>query len=79
MAKNKVIHARIDDDIHDRLLEKCNELGCSFTDYIQSIITASLEDEEPQVKVTLVEKEKHEPVMAHGKVLDDYGNVIGTF
>ncbi len=47
MTKNKVIHARIDDDIHDRLLEKCNELGCSFTDYIQSIITASLEDEEP--------------------------------
>ena len=46
MAKNKVVHARIDDDIHDRLLEKCNELGCSFTDYIQSIITASLEDEE---------------------------------
>ncbi len=47
MTKNKVIHARIDDDIHDRLLEKCNELGCSFTDYIQSIITASLEEEEP--------------------------------
>jgi hypothetical protein len=46
MTKNKVIHARIDDDIHDRLFEKCNELGCSFTDYIESIITASLEDEE---------------------------------
>ncbi len=28
-------------------LEKCNELGCSFTDYIQSIINASLEEEEP--------------------------------
>ena len=49
MAKNKVIHARIDDDIHDRLFEKCNELGCSFTDYIQSIIQASLEDEEHSV------------------------------
>jgi len=47
MTKNKVIHARIGDDIHDRLLEKCNELGCSFTDYIQSVITASLEDDEP--------------------------------
>ncbi len=79
MSKNMVIHARINDDIHDKLFEKCNELGCSFTDYIQSIITASLEDEEPQVKVTLVEKEKHEPVMAHGKILDDDGNVIGTF
>ncbi len=47
MTKNKVIHARIDDDIHDKLFEKCNELGCSFTDYIESIISASLEDEEP--------------------------------
>ena len=59
MTKNKVIHARINDDIHDRLFEKCNELGCSFTDYIQSIIEASLEDEEstePLVpKVTVVE------------------------
>ena len=46
MTKNKVIHARIDDDIHEKLFEKCNELGCSITDYIESIITASLEDEE---------------------------------
>ena len=55
MTKNKVIHARIDDDIHDRLFEKCNELGCSFTDYIQSIISASLEEIEPK-------KEEFEPV-----------------
>jgi len=47
MTKNKVIHARIDDNTHELLFEKCNELGCSFTVYIQSIITASLEDEEP--------------------------------
>ena len=46
MTKNKVIHARIDDDIHEKLFEKCNELDCSITDYIESIITASLEDEE---------------------------------
>ena len=49
MTKNKVIHARIDDDIHDKLFEKCNELGCSFTDYIESIIIASLEDEDPSI------------------------------
>jgi len=47
IAKNKVIHARIDDDIYDKLFEKCNELGCSFTDYIESVIESSLEDEEP--------------------------------
>lgn len=47
MTKNKVIHARIDDNTHELLFEKCNELGCSITDYIQSIIQASLEDEDP--------------------------------
>ena len=46
MTKNKVIHARIDDDIHDKLFEKCNELGCSFTEYIESVIESSLEDED---------------------------------
>jgi len=38
------------------------------------------EPKKPQMKITLVEKEEPEPpVMAHGKVLDDDGNVIGTF
>ncbi len=39
------------------------------------------EEEEPQVKVTLVEKEEPKPipVISHGKILDDFGNVIGTF
>lgn len=47
MTRNKVIHARIDDNTHDELFEKCNELGCSFTEYIESIISASLEDQDP--------------------------------
>ena len=60
MSKDKVIHARISDDIHDKLFEKCNELGCSFTDYIQSVIESSLEDDEAisepsEPKVTVVE------------------------
>ena len=45
MAKNRVIHARLDDEIHDQLFEKCNELGCSFTEYIAEVIRASLEDD----------------------------------
>ena len=47
MTKNKVIHARIDDNTHELLFEKCNELGCSITDYIESVIESSLEAEEP--------------------------------
>jgi len=38
------------------------------------------EPEKPQVKITLIEKEEPKPiVMAHGKILDDFGNVVGTF
>ena len=46
MSKNKVIHARINDNAHELLFEKYRELGCSFTDYIQSIIIISLEFED---------------------------------
>jgi len=45
MAKNRVIHARLDDETHDQLFEKCNELGCSFTEYIAEVVRASLEDD----------------------------------
>ncbi|MEK0320071.1 MAG: hypothetical protein QQN61_03130 [Nitrosopumilus sp.] len=60
MTKDKVIHARIDEDTHDKLFEKCNELGCSFTDYIQSVIESSLEDDEVSTeslepKITIVD------------------------
>ena len=51
MTKNKVIHARIDDNTHELLFEKCNELGCSITDYIESIIESSLGDEDSSSKI----------------------------
>ena len=54
-AKNRVIHARLDDETHDQLFEKCNELGCSFTEYIAEVVRSSLEDDksdpEPKSKV----------------------------
>ena len=51
MAKEKIIHARIDEKTHEKLFEKCNQLGCSFTEYIQSVINDSLDDEpiEPEI------------------------------
>ena len=47
MPKNRVLHARITDDTHDKLTEKCSELGCSITDYITSVLDSSF-DEEPR-------------------------------
>ena len=50
MAKNKVIHARLDDETHDQLFEKCNELGCSFTEYIAEVVKSSLEDDQSDLE-----------------------------
>ena len=91
--KTKPTSVRFDSDLLEELDQRCSEVGCSRNDFIKNsvdfIINNSSDfdfggdddesEEEPEVKVTLVEKEKHEPVMAHGKILDDDGNVIGTF
>jgi len=57
MAKNRVIHARLDDETHDQLFEKCNELGCSFTEYIAEVVRSSLEDDKSDL-----EPKESEPV-----------------
>ena len=65
MAKEKIIHARIDEETHEKLFEKCNSLGCSFTEYIQDVIKDSLEDEpienEPKIKELEPISQKVEP------------------
>ena len=40
-----------------------------------------VEPEKPQVKITVIDVEEPRPTpsIAHGKLLDDFGNVIGTF
>lgn len=72
MAKDKVIHARIDEDLHDGILEKCNELGCSVSDYIVSVLDTDVNEAESQ---------KTEPIIGlkldEGKIYDPDGNYIG--
>lgn len=46
MIKSKIIHARIDEKTHDLLFEKCNSIGCTFTEYIQTVILESLAEKE---------------------------------
>ena len=92
--KTKPTSVRFDNDLLEELDQRCSKLGCSRNDFIKNsvefIITNQSDfdfgddeeepEEEPQVKVSLVEKDEPiPPVMAHGKILDDYGNVIGTF
>ncbi len=76
MAKEKVIHARIDEDLHNELLEKCNELGCTFSDYFVSTLESSLEDK-PEKEYS----QTREPIIGlrleEGKIYDPDGNYIG--
>ncbi len=91
--KTKPTSVRFDSDLLDELDQRCSKIGCSRNDFIKNSVDFIINNssdfdfggddeelgEEPQVKVTLVEKEKPTAVIAHGKLLDDYGNVIGTF
>lgn len=93
--KTKPTSIRFDSDLLEELDQRCEKVGCSRNDFIKNSVEFIINDssdfdfggdeeeseEEPQVKVTLIEKEesKPTPTMAHGKLLDDFGNVIGTF
>jgi len=92
--KAKPTSVRLDNDLLEELDQRCEKVGCSRNDFIKNSVEFAItqqsdfdfgeeeeeSEEEPQVKVTLVEKEEPIPrVMAHGKILDDDGNVIGTF
>ena len=45
MTKNKMIHTRIDEELHKKIFEKCNELGCTLSDFIVNSLENSLENE----------------------------------
>ena len=40
-----MIHTRIDEDLHTKIFEKCNELGCTLSDFIVNSLENSLENE----------------------------------
>jgi antitoxin component of RelBE/YafQ-DinJ toxin-antitoxin module len=44
MPKNRVLHASITDDTHEKLTRVCSEIGCSITDYVTSVLDKSFED-----------------------------------
>ncbi len=44
VPKNRVLHARITDDTHEKLTRVCSELGCSITDYVTSVLDESFDD-----------------------------------
>jgi len=86
----KTVSTKLDNKLHNRFVEICNEDGKCQSEFLRDLIESvcnDLETEEttPQdleieVEDVKPESEPIEPViMAHGKILDDYGNVIRTF
>ncbi len=61
MTKNKMIHTRIDEELHKKILENCNELGCTFSDFITNSLENSLEDE-PEINNLESVLQKIEPI-----------------
>jgi len=60
VPKNRVLHARITDDTHEKLTRVCSELGCSVTDYVTSVLDESFNQEsdnvEPEPSKGIVQK-----------------------
>ncbi len=55
-----MIHTRIDEELHNKIIEKCNELGCTFSDFITNSLENSLENE-PEIEESEPISQKTEP------------------
>ena len=89
----KTVSTKLDKKDHERLLEMCNDEGKSIAEEIRELVQMccnaweegkemekeekSKPMEEPKIIVKDVPEEPK--VITHGKILDDNGNVIGTF
>jgi len=86
----KTVSTKLENRIHDKFLELCNNEGKCQSEFLRDMIETLCEDcsddNEPLAHTDLeVEDVKPEPVtnepavMAHGKIYDDDGNLVGTF
>lgn len=78
---SRTVSARISKEMHDELIERCNDLGCSINDFIENSVEASLYDSEAEStkNENNVEATNPEPVeVTNWKIIDDDGNVIAT-
>ena len=55
-----MIHTRIDEELHKKIFEKCNELGCTLSDFIVNSLENILENE-PKIKELEPTLQKTEP------------------
>ncbi len=89
--KTKPTSVRFDNDLLEELDQRCSKLGCSRNDFIKNSVEFAItqqsdfdfgdevEESEDEPKI-IVEEVPEDPIpMAHGKIYDDDGNLVGTF
>ena len=85
-TKVKPTSVRFDNELLNELDQRCGKLGCSRNDFIKNsvefIINQSSDfdfGDEEESKI-IIEDVPEDPIpMAHGKIFDDNGNLVGTF
>jgi hypothetical protein len=61
MAKTKRLTIRLDDDMDKAIFQKCKEVGCTKSEYVESVLRLSVEEldqTEPQSVVGLESKKE---------------------
>ena len=85
----KTVSTKLDNKLHNKFMTLCNDEGKCKSEFLRDLIETICEDcsdEDNEVNQSQISQDlESEPiiiepaVMAHGKILDDDGNVIGTF
>lgn len=89
--KTKPTSVRFDNDLLEELDQRCSKVGCSRNDFIKNSVEFAItqqsdfdfgdeEEESKEEPMIIVEDVPDDPIpMAHGKIYDDDGNLVGTF
>ena len=86
----KTVSTKLDSKLHNQFIELCNNEGKCQSEFLRELIEDIFDDEEYQKtlsqdlevkepKPIITEIQESPRVISHGRILDDYGNVVGTF
>jgi len=89
----RTLGTKVDNSLAQKFQEMCNNDGMSSSEELRELIKSAIEThedyleserrkelkpkEEPKITISKVEEKLR--VISHGRILDDFGNVIGTF
>ncbi len=81
----KTVSTKLDKQTFEKFQEMCNYDGQCISEQLREIIKMNIDAYEEGLDMEREESEIIEPVfdpprsVAHGQILDDDGNVVGTF